>query len=395
MRRSLTLAILPLAMFETLIWAALFYSFPALLPVWEDDLGWSRSEISGALTLSMIITALASPRMGTLIDRGQSRAMLLWATAAGGGLLIALSQVQMLWQFWVVWALIGLVNACVLYEACFAIITVTVGTRARQAITVVTLVAGFAGTVSFPAFHLLSEAMGWRTAVQIFAAVVVLGCLPLAAWGLTALKPFQEDSGGSRQTPKKTRSDALNNATFWWIALGFAAMGLIHGMIISHIRPILGEYGLALTTAVMVASMMGPMQVVGRIVIVALGNRIDTFGVTIGAFAGVVLGLTALAGGNLFTFFAVIFVVPYSASYGAISIVRPVLAAEFLGRNGFGVIAGMLALPYVLAGAVGPILSAGLWSLAGYDLVLGLSGVLVLFSITALFAARRSVATAA
>ena len=94
MRRSLSLAILPLAGFETLIWAALFYSFPALLPVWEADLGWSRSEISGALTLSMIITAFASPRMGTLIDRGQSREMLLWATVAGGVLLIALSQVQ-------------------------------------------------------------------------------------------------------------------------------------------------------------------------------------------------------------------------------------------------------------------------------------------------------------
>ena len=66
------------------------------------------------------------------------------------------------------------------------------------------------------------------------------------------------------------------------------------------------------------------------------------------------------------------------------SIVRPVIAAEFLGRSGFGVIAGMLALPYVMASAIGPILAAWLWSLAGYDLVLGLSGALVLFSIIAL-----------
>lgn len=390
MRRSLTLAILPLAVFETLIWAALFYSFPALLPVWEADLGWSRSEISGALTLSMIITAFASPRMGSLIDRGQSRTMLLWATAAGGLLLVALSQVQALWQFWLVWALIGVVNACVLYEACFAIITVTVGSKARQAITVVTLVAGFAGTVCFPSFHLLSEAMGWRAALQVFSGVVLLVCLPLAAWGLGLIESFRETTKPTGQTETATRATMLRNPAFWWVALGFASMGLIHGMIISHIRPILGEYGLAMTTAVIVASMMGPMQVVGRVVIVALGNRIDTFGATIGAFAGVVLGLLALSGGHFYMFFAVIFVVPYSASYGVISIVRPVLAAEFLGRTGFGVIAGMLALPYVLAGALGPILSAWLWSLAGYDLVLGLSGALVLFSIAALFAARRN-----
>ena len=391
MRRSLTLAILPLAVFETLIWAALFYSFPALLPVWEADMGWSRSEISGAFTASLIVTALASPRMGTLIDRGDSRTMLLWATAAGGVLLLALSQVQSLWQFWAVWVLIGLVNACVLYEACFAIITVIVGSRAKQAITVVTLVAGFAGTVCFPAFHLLSEAIGWRFAVQVFAGVTLAICLPLAAFGLNLLKPFQESPGGSRKQAANTRREMLGNSVFWWIGLGFAAMGLIHGMIISHIRPILGEYGLALTTAVMVASLMGPMQVVGRIIIVAVGNRIDTYGATIGAFLGVMLGLTALAGGNVATFFAIVFVVPYSASYGIMSIVRPVIAAEFLGRSGFGVIAGMLALPYVMASAIGPILAAWLWSLAGYDLVLGLSGALVLFSIIALVAARRQV----
>ena len=156
MGRSFGLAILPLAAFETLIWAALFYIFPALLPVWEADLGWSRSEISGALTASMIVTALASPQMGKLIDRGHSGAMLMGGTAFGAGLLLALSMVQSLWQFWTIWMLIGLVNACVLYEACFAIITVTVGKRARQAITIVTLMAGFAGTICFPAFHFLS-----------------------------------------------------------------------------------------------------------------------------------------------------------------------------------------------------------------------------------------------
>ena len=45
--------------------------------------------------------------------------MLLWATAAGGVLLLALSQVQSLWQFWAVWVLIGLVNACVPVRSLF------------------------------------------------------------------------------------------------------------------------------------------------------------------------------------------------------------------------------------------------------------------------------------
>ena len=86
------------------------------------------------------------------------------------------------------------------------------------------------------------------------------------------------------------------------------------------------------------------------------------------------------------------FVIPYGASYGVFSIVRPVLAAEFLGRERFGVIAGLLAFPYVLSGALGPILSAGLWSLGGYDLVLGLSIGLIGFAIFALYRARAGFA---
>ncbi|MEM7212904.1 MAG: MFS transporter [Pseudomonadota bacterium] len=388
MGRSLTFAILPLAAFETLIWAATFYSFPALLPVWEADTGWGRGELSGALTASLIVTALASPRMGGLIDRGYARVMLLCATALGAALLVALSMVQTLWQFWAVWIAIGLVNACVLYEACFAIITVTVGVRAKQAITVVTLMAGFAGTVCFPAFHFLSEYMGWRFAVQVFAGIVLLGCLPLAHLGLTLIERFRDVSDNSTTQSDKTSVDVTSNPVFWWVALGFASMGLIHGMIISHIRPILAECGLALAATVLVASLIGPMQVLGRVILVAIGDRIDTFAATVGAFLGVVIGLALLAGSGLVVLLAFVFVVPYGASYGVFSILRPVLAAEFLGRERFGMIAGWLALPYVFAGAIGPILSAGLWSIGGYDLVLALSGGLVGFAIFSLFLAR-------
>jgi hypothetical protein len=33
----------PLAIAETIVWAAMFYSFPALILVWERDLGWSKT----------------------------------------------------------------------------------------------------------------------------------------------------------------------------------------------------------------------------------------------------------------------------------------------------------------------------------------------------------------
>jgi hypothetical protein len=85
--------------------------------------------------------------------------------------------------------------------------------------------------------------------------------------------------------------------------------------------------------------------------------------------------------------------VPYGAAYGVASIVRPVVTAELLGRAGFGTIAGMLAMPYMLAGAAGPSVAAFLWRAGGYDLVIGLGIALLLAGFVAVRLARRGAGT--
>ncbi|MEO1492165.1 MAG: MFS transporter [Pseudomonadota bacterium] len=383
-------AVLPLAVAETLVWATLYYMFPALLPVWESEFGWTRGEISGAFTASLIVTALISPRAGRIIDRGGSRAMFLGAIAAGALLLVLLSQVTALWQFWAVWLAIGLVNGMCLYEACFAIITVTVGSRAKQAITIVTLVAGFAGTVSFPSAYLLSETLGWRGALLVFAAVAALVALPLGMAGLRLLERHRAPPPAQPETQQTVARTVLRKPAFWCIAFGFAATGLVHGMIISHIRPIMDDRGIETGIAVLIASMVGPMQVVGRVIMVAAQRHVDTFGAAIATFVGMAIGLAALLSTEMMPWLAFAFVVPYGAAYGVISIVRPVLTAEVLGRAGFGQIAGMLAVPYVLGGAMGPVLAAKIWVFFGYDTVLALSLGLVGAGMAAILATRRA-----
>ncbi len=51
----------PLAVAETIVWAALYYSFPALLPEWEAELGWSKTELSTAFTLALVGSARLAP----------------------------------------------------------------------------------------------------------------------------------------------------------------------------------------------------------------------------------------------------------------------------------------------------------------------------------------------
>jgi len=391
MRRSLTLAILPLAIAETLLWAALHYVFPALLPVWEADFGWSRDQIAGACTASLAVMALTAPRAGRLIDRGHAPIMFLGAIVVGAALLAGLTFVRELWQFWAIWIAIGFVNACILYEACFAIITVMTGSRARAGITVVTLIAGFAGTVCFPACFALTEAFGWRTAALIFAAVTVLVSLPLGWLGLRALEHHREPLAERPVATGGEARAALRKPAFWGLAIGFGSVGLVHGMLYSHILPILGDAGLVAATAIVVASMFGPTQVFGRIVVAALQSRVNAFSAGLGAFSGMAVGTVALLSAGVAPWLAIAFVVPYGAGWGILSIVRPVLTAEFLGRAGFGVISGMIAMPFALGTAAGPLLAAWMWKLSGYGSVLQLSVGLCLAGGAAVIFARRTV----
>jgi MFS family permease len=387
--------VVPLALAQTIIWAALYYSFPALLPAWESDLGWSKTEISGALTLALVVTAVLAPMAGRLVDRGLAWLIHPGGTLLGAALLVALSQVTELWQFYAVWLGMGLAMAGCLYEAAFAIITVTVGTRAREAITAVTLIAGFAGTVSFPGAHFLTGLFGWRGAVLCFAGAVVVVGIPLMLWGLRLLERHRR---GEEAAPEAAQAAGVSKAAaqsvtrrpaFWLLGFAFGTIGLVHGLILAHLLPILADRGIAEGTAVMAASMIGPMQVFGRIVLLTTEKRVNTFGAALFCYLGMGLGCTALLFAGAAPWLVAVFVLLHGAGYGTASIVRPVLTAEVLGRRRFGVIAGMLAIPYMGSFAIGPTAAALVWEFGGYDLVVGLAVVMAIAGLGAVLVAAR------
>jgi MFS family permease len=391
---SLRWDVVPLAVAQTIIWATMYYSFPALLLEWESDLGWSKTEISGAFTAALVIAALLAPMAGKLIDRGAARLIHPAGAALGAVMLAVLSQVTELWQFYAVWVGMGLAMSVSLYEACFAIITVTVGSQARIAITMVTLFAGFAGTVSFPSAHFLSGAFGWRGAAMTFAVVDLVLVIPLIIIGLRWLERHRrpdEDAGAADDKAglAAAGTPVTRRPAFWLLAVAFGSMGLVHGLVLSHLLPILADRGIAETTAVLAASMIGPMQVLGRIVMIATERRVNIFGVALTAYLGMGIGCTALLFAGASPWLVAVFVVVHGASYGTGSIVRPILTAELLGRRRFGVTSGMLAVPFMGGFAIAPTASALLWELGGYDLVLGLAAGVAIAGIGVVMAASR------
>ena len=384
--------IVSLAIAETLVWAAYVYVFPALLLTWEADLGWSRPELALAFTVALATSALLAPWMGRLIDKGLGPFAFSGATLIGGIGLLVHAQITQLWQFYLVWVVLGVAMAGSLYEPCFALLTRCVGQNARAAITRITLVAGFAGTVSFPSAHVLTENFGWRTTMIIFGLIVIFIAMPLIWHASRTLESNRHpDPPKTMHAAPTSARSLMTSPVFILLTLGFTLAGINHNALVSHLLPIMEWRGLSAGEAVFAAALMGPMQVFGRLVMMALENRTSMLAIGFYSFLG--LGLASLAmliASSELIFLVFLFILLQGASHGVTSITRPVITAQLLGVRNFGLVSGMMALPYGLGFAAAPFVSAYLWKIGTYHMVLSFTMVLALVAFVALVLASRS-----
>ena len=71
----------------------------------------------------------------------------------------------------IAWAVLGIGMTLGLYDAGFATLAAIYGHNARGPMTGITLIAGFASTVSWPVTTVLNDALGWRETLLVWAAV--------------------------------------------------------------------------------------------------------------------------------------------------------------------------------------------------------------------------------
>ncbi|WP_099864176.1 MFS transporter [Pararhizobium haloflavum] len=359
-----------IAIAETLVWSGLFYSFPALIVWWERDFGWSKPELTGALTLAIVTSALVSPLTGRLIDRGRGPLVLTVGAAFGGLTMLLLAVVDTHLTFYLAWIALGAAMGCCLYEPCFAFLTRARGERAVQAITLVSLVAGFAGTLSFPLGHVVAQASGWRMAALVYGGLILLVAVPLMWFATRRIERDVVIEPQASTSLPSGRSSVLTRPAFWLLAIGFTLLVMNHGVILNHLLPLLHERGIAPDTAVLAAAMIGPMQVAGRVAMMLAQRHVSMRAIMLACFVGVCAATLLLMAAGLVPALLVGFVVLQGASYGVVSIVRPAMTRQVLGSVNFGAISGAMAVPYLLGVALAPTLGSLVWLVGGYGLVL-------------------------
>lgn len=375
-----------LAAAETLVWASIYYLFPALMVQWEQTEGWTKGDLSLTFSAAIALSALGAPIAGRWIDRGHGRLVLTGSAALGGFALMAMTRTDDFAVFFALWLVMGVAMAGCLYEPCFAFITHLRGEGAQRAITLVTLAAGFASTIAFPLANVLASVSGWQGAVVVFGGLVLGVAVPLFWSG--AREPTTPHAAKT-VVPPSHRPRILTRATFWLLALAFSTTALAHSMLISHLLPLLTERGVGLHNAVFTASLIGPMQVVGRIALMTFDRRASVFFVAGLSFVSILAATTSLLFAGTMMLGLMVFAVLQGAGYGVTSITKPVVTARVLGRQNFGAIAGALAVPYMMAYALAPSMAAGIWRLGGYDAMVMVTIALPAIGLLAFWQATR------
>lgn len=344
--RSQRTVVLALGTAQTLAWASTYY-LPAVLadPV-SAELGLSREWFFGIFSAALLLSGLLGPAAGRAIDRRGGRDVLALSNLIFAAGLVILAASTGIVGLSVAWIVMGVGMAFGLYDAAFATLAGLYRAEARGAITGITLLAGFASTVGWPVTALFTDDLGWRGACIVWAVLHLALGLPLNRLLVPPAPP-----------PEKVPApEAVSGPAPWaMIVLAgvFAATLFVSAALAAHLPRLLQAAGATPAAAVAAAALLGPAQVMARMVEYSLQRHLSALAAARIATALHPLGALGLAA--LGAPAAAVFALLHGAGNGMLTIAKGVLPLALFGAAGYGMRIGMLSAPGRVLQAAAPL----------------------------------------
>ena len=337
---------------QIISWGSLYYPIAVLAAPIREELGIGNVAVFGSFTAGLFVSGFAAPTVGRLIDARGGRAVLAGGSALGAVALTILALAQGLVSLIAGFVLAGLAMAGCLYDPAFATLHRISGSAYRKAVTVLTLFGGFASTVFWPLSQFLLDASGWRTAFGVFAALNLFVCLPVH---LLMLPRGRLAHTHADPSPAHGDQPAHDRAVFGWLATALALGAFLASAFSAHVIGLLTSTGLSAHDAVLASSLVGAMQVAGRVVEFSVSRHVHALAVGTLAFVLLALAAVLLTQVHGVWIAALAFAGLYGWSNGVMTIVRGTVPSELFGHAGFGALLGRLAQPQFIARAIAPL----------------------------------------
>jgi MFS family permease len=204
------------------------YGLPRFYPFFVEELGWSRQQVTSGNAYSKVFVALAFGVIaGRLVDKWGPRRVMLVGIVLAGAALIGLSYVTTMGTFYLFYGfnalgyvLGGPLPNQVLLSRWFD--------RARgKAMGIAYLGIGVGGAIVPVLAFALTQSYGWRGALRILGALMIVAALP-AAWFVR--EPAVEPRAASAPVP--SLSGLLSRPAFYFLMIGsMASIGAVGGTI--------------------------------------------------------------------------------------------------------------------------------------------------------------------
>ena len=163
-----------------------------------------------------------------------------------------------------------------------------------------------------------------------------------------------------------------------------------------HLIPLLDDRGVPTGVVMAIIALIGPMQVVGRVLLMVGQRHVTTIQLGAGIYFAFPIAMAMLALGISDVYGLILFAIIYGIANGLITILRGMAVPEFIGPEGYGVVSGALTMPTNLMRAAGPVIASLAWAaFGGYTPVLwGLAGIMLIaaagFAAAAILSTRQS-----
>ncbi len=337
----------------------------------QADLGWSRGEISLAISLAAVAMGLGAPFIGRLIDRVGARLTMAAGAAVIGVCTILLSRAQSLPYFYALFILSGIGQGAATIIPVSMVISNWFTAMRGKALGLAMTGTGLGAMVMVPVTTWIVANWGWRTSYAIMGCIILL-MVPLNLL-LIRTRPsdrgLQPDGGlVASEEPASaqglTVAEAVRTRTFWMIGAMMVLAGLVAMGVGVHLMPYLTDIGHTESRASLIIAVISGMTFLGKI---SLGFIADRWGVRPAvalAFGLILSGIALLMGAGALPV-AVAFAIVYGLGIGAPLVVNPALTAECLGLKSFGGVFGILTLLNTGGVALGAVLTGFIYDAAG------------------------------
>ena len=377
----------------------------------KNDLGWSLTELTGAITAQAIAGIAVAPIVGPVIDRfGARPVMLVGALGAGIGLIL-LMRIEFVWHFWLLYALVGALGLHELGQLTAPVVVSKWFIRLRgRAIAIATLGTIVGGMIMAPTISILIPSFGWRSTFGILGGLVLLIMLPPIIF---FMRSRPEDLGlltdGDMVTTQISEPDeqlkshtfveeatwtlqeALRTKTLWLIIIA-TNLGSFSASVQSiHVAPYLteqqgisiGATSLVITSRLIVAALL-------RLPWGFMVERVPARICLAAAFTGRCFGLMALV-----VLPYPINIVPFvilSGFGGALGLLQPIIFANYYGRSFQGAIQGVMRPFLVVPQLILPLVVAMLYDATGtFTLAFFIAAIPGLFGVPLILLAKPPV----